>query len=119
METKGFFGRLFDMSFSSFITTSIIKVLYVLGLIVIGLTALGFVIAAFADSAGAGIFVLLIAAPLLSLLWVIYVRVILELIIVLFRIMETNKEQVELLRAQAPPTSPPPPAEPPPAPAAG
>ena len=99
-----------------------------LALIVIGLTALFFVIAAFANSAGAGIVTLLIIAPLLSLLYVIYTRVILELIIVVFRIAENTHEMVELTRAQvspaavtaAAPTTPlpsvaPPPAAPPPA----
>ena len=109
---KGFLGSLFDVSFSSLITTKVIKVIYVLSMIVIGLTALAFVAAAFSESAGAGVFTLVILAPLAALLYLIYVRVILEVIICIFRIMETNKELVSLQRAAAGPGTPPPPAPP-------
>lgn len=116
---KGFFGSLFDVSFSSLITTKVIKVLYVLSIIVIGLGALALVVSAFADSVAAGIVVLVIAAPLGALLYLIYARVLLEIVIVIFRIMETNIELVALQRASAGPSAPPPPtppaSEPPPA----
>ena len=134
MEEKGFFGSLFDISFSSFITTKIIKVLYVLSLIVIGLFALGLVISAFADSAALGIVVLVIVAPLGALLYAIYTRVVLEVLIAIFRIMESNFELVRLQRSALagaapplptsapgpaftpPPTDPLPPSTPPPPP---
>jgi hypothetical protein len=125
LEEKGFFGSLFDISFSSFITTKIVKVLYVLSLILIGLFALGFVISAFSQSAALGLVVLLIVAPLGALLYAIYTRVILEVLIAIFRIMESNFELVRLQRSAlasaAPPlptsgpgpsASPPPPAPP-------
>ncbi len=122
VDTKGFFASLFDISFSSLITTRVIKVLYVISLVVIALAALFFIIAAFASSPAAGVVTLLIIAPLFSLLYVIYTRVILEFIIVVFRIAEYTHELVELTRAQAPavavtaaaPTTPLPPAPPPP-----
>ena len=56
---------------------------------------------------------LVIAAPLVSLLYLIYTRVLLEVIIALFRIMEYNAELVTLQRAAtpgAPAASVPPPA---------
>ena len=114
MQERGFFGALFDVSFTSFITTRIIKVLYIITLVLIGLGALAFVIAAFANSIIGGLFTLIIAAPLVALLYVIYTRVILEVLIAVFRIMELNAEQVSLLRQaqglsapQPPPTAPP------------
>ena len=120
---KSFFGALFDVSFSSLITTRVIKVIYILSMILIGLTALVFVFAAFTDSVAAGLVTLLVFAPLAALVYLIYTRVILEVIICLFRIMETN---VELVGAPArrdrpghaaappePPPAAPPPAEPP------
>ena len=97
---KGFFGSLFDISFSSLITTRIIKVLYVLALIVIGLFSLFFIIGAFTNSAGAGILTLVILAPLGALVYTVYTRVILEFIIVVFRIAEYNGELVALARQQ-------------------
>jgi Domain of unknown function (DUF4282) len=103
MDTKGFFASLFDISFSSLITTKVIKVLYVISLIVIGLFALFFIIGAFTVSAGLGVLTLVILAPLGALLYAVYTRVILEFIIVVFRIAEYNRELVELTRAQVSP----------------
>ena len=111
---KGFFASLFDVSFSSLITTKVIKVLYVLSMVLIGLMALVIVASAFTQSVGAGVFTLLILAPLAALLYLIYVRVILEVIICVFRIMETNVELVGLQRAATGQPTPPPP--PPPGP---
>jgi len=110
MGDQGFLGSLFDISFSSLITTKVIKVLYVLSMVIIGLFALVVVVAAFSNSVAGGIVVLLIVAPLAGLLYLIYVRVLLELVIVIFRIMETNVELVSLQRAQvAGGVAPPPP----------
>ena len=125
MPQKGFFGSLFDFSFTSFVTTKIVKFLYVLTVVLLGLGALVFVIASFSSSAAAGLFMLFIGAPLAFLLYVIYTRVLLELFIAIFRIMETNTELVALQRqalaavpgpptaatspmTSAPPTPPPP-----------
>jgi hypothetical protein len=127
MGEQGFLASLFDISFSSLVTTRVIKVLYLLSMIIIGLFALFFVVAAFSNSVASGIVVLLIIAPLAGLLYLIYVRVLLELVIVIFRIWETNVELVSLQRGQAaggsapppPPSSPPPPAPPSPGPVAG
>jgi outer membrane biosynthesis protein TonB len=122
MPEQGFLTSLFDVEFKSLITTKVIKVLYILSMILIGLGALAFVVAAFANSVAGGLIVLIIVAPLVSLLYLIYVRVLLEIVIAVFRIMETNTELVALQRAgggggpapaPAPPTSPPPPPAPP------
>jgi hypothetical protein len=112
---KGFFASLFDISFSSLITTRIIKAIYVIILVVLSLVALLALITGIARG-GASIIATVILVPLGFLLYTIFARVYLEIVIVLFRIMETNQELVELTRAQggAPPTapmsSPPPPA---------
>lgn len=96
---RGFFASLFDISFTSFITTKIIKVLYVLALIGIALTALAFVIIAFKESTGAGIAVLFVVAPLSGLIYAIYTRVFLEFVIQVFRIAELMRDQNTLQRA--------------------
>ena len=111
MPDKGFFGSLFDLTFASFITTKIIKVLYVLAIIIAGLIALAYVIFAFAADPVLGLLTLVILAPLGFLLYVIYTRVFLELIMVIFRIMETNTELVQLQRGAAGGGPPPPPPE--------
>jgi hypothetical protein len=96
---RGFFSSLFDISFTSFVTTKIIKVLYVLALIGIGLTMLLFIVAGFHESAAVGLLVLLIGAPLGGLLYTIYTRVFLEFIVQVFRITELLRDQTELQRA--------------------
>jgi hypothetical protein len=98
--SKGFFASLFDTSFSSLITTRVVKVLYVLTLIVIGLVAVAFILSAFAQSAGAGVLTLLILAPLGALFYAVYARVILELFIAIHRLVEYNGELVSLTRQQ-------------------
>ena len=126
MPEQGFLASLFDVEFKSLITTKVIKVLYILSMIVIGLAALAFVGAAFANSVAGGLIVLLIVAPLMALLYLIYVRVLLEIVIAVFRIMETNTELVALQRGSggggpgvAAPSPPPPPPATPPQPQAG
>jgi hypothetical protein len=90
-QPQGFFGSLFDLSFSSFVTTKIIKVLYVLGIIMAGLSSLAVFISAARNGVPAAI-VGLIFAPLVFLLGVLYSRVMLEIIIVVFRIAENTGE---------------------------
>lgn len=85
MNSRGFLSSLFDLSFTSLVTTKVIKLIYVLSMIAIGLVALGFVVGAFAQSAGLGVVTLLVLAPLVSLFYLIYVRVFLEVVIALFR----------------------------------
>jgi Domain of unknown function (DUF4282) len=94
LTQRGFLSSLFDLSFTSLITTKIIKVLYVLSIVLIGLTALVFVIAAFHRSSTTGLLVLVIVAPIVSLFYLTYTRVVLELVIALFRIMENTSEMV-------------------------
>jgi uncharacterized protein DUF4282 len=114
MPEQGFLASLFDVSFKSLITTRVIKVIYVLSMVLIGLGALISVAAAFSNSAAAGLITLIVLAPLVSLLYLIYLRVVLEIVIAIFRIMETNVELVALQRGGAAPASTPPAYTPPP-----
>jgi len=125
MQEKSFFASLFDVDFQSFITPRIVKVLYVLTMVVFGLAALVYVVWAFTESIVFGLLMLVIIAPLMFLLYLIYTRVVLELFLAIFRIMESNFELVALQRQALagggpppPPASPPPtyPSSPPPAP---
>jgi uncharacterized membrane protein len=95
----GFFRSLFDISFTRFITTRIIKFVYVVTLAVVALIALIFVIGAFRQSAGLGIAMLFVGAPLASLFYVVYARLVLEFIVQVFRITELLRDQNELQRA--------------------
>jgi hypothetical protein len=88
VSAKGFVGSLFDFGFTSFVTPKVVKVLYVLIMVVLGLSGLGFAASAFAVNTGAGIFVLIIVAPLFFFVFLALYRIALELFVVIFRIAE-------------------------------
>ena len=102
-EEKGFLGSLMDLSFTSFITTKLIKVLYILSMVLIGLYALVIIGLGFSISPFVGFIFIITVAPLFVLFALIYTRVILELIIVLFRIAENTAEMASQGRNNAPP----------------
>ena len=87
-DGRGFLSALFDFSFTSFVTTKIIKVLYVLILVLASITALIYTIVAFRLSAGFGILTLVIGDPLFIIIVMAFWRLILEAFIVMFRIAE-------------------------------
>jgi Domain of unknown function (DUF4282) len=93
MEANGFFAALFDYSFSSFVTPRLIKILYVLATILISLWTLFLVLAGFKGSSGLGVVMLVIVAPLFFVISMIWARVVLELVIVFFRI-NTNVQDI-------------------------
>ena len=92
---RGFFARLFDFSFESFITPTIIRILFIIYIVAVGLGALIAVIAAFTQSTLYGILTLLVLAPIGAFLYILMGRVWLEIIIILFRIHD-NTEQMAL-----------------------
>ncbi len=94
METKGFVGMLFDLSFSEFVTTRVIKVVYVIGIVLSGIYALGFIVAGFSQGTAVGI-ILLLLSPLVFLLGVLWTRIWCELIMVFFRIAENTTRMAE------------------------
>jgi hypothetical protein len=94
-DSKGFLNALFDFSFTSFVTTKIIKVVYVLILILTVLYALAFTIWAFKLNAGTGLFVLIIGDPLFILIVMAFWRLVLESFIVVFRIAEDTRAMRE------------------------
>jgi glycerol-3-phosphate acyltransferase PlsY len=104
MEDKGFLGALFDLSFSEFVTTKLVKILYILLLI---LVAIGLVIGLITSvislfSRGGFLAGLmgLIFTPIGALIWVIMARVWMEIIIVVFRIAENTSDLVQMKRQQ-------------------
>lgn len=97
---KGLFMReatslrpLLDFSFGQFASPKIITYLYGLSILSGGLTALFFIIVGFKASRLFGMFTLFIGAPLIFLLTVIYSRVLLEMILVIFRIADHMAER--------------------------
>lgn len=86
-QQDGFFGSLFDFTFSEFITTRLIRVIYVLGLIVVGIGTLAILSEGFDLGFLTGMLSVVLAA-LVFLLGAMYLRVVLEIMIVVFRIAE-------------------------------
>ena len=94
LEKEGFLSALFDFSFESFITRKLISVLYVLAIAGGAVAALLFGLSGFSHSIPAGIGALVLNA-LFFILYVMYTRVVLEIIIVIFRIAENTGELVK------------------------
>jgi Domain of unknown function (DUF4282)/Protein of unknown function (DUF2510) len=85
---KGFFASLFDIHFSSLIIARIIKVVYVIAIILVGLEAIGGLITALASKRVSVIILAIIFVPIVSLFSLIWIRILLELVIIIFRIGE-------------------------------
>jgi hypothetical protein len=99
-----FLRALFDFSFRQFISPRIMKFLYVLSMIFAALLSLSLVIVGFESSMWIGILALLIGAPLLFLFMVISNRVVLELILIIYR-MADNMENIRLVDIEEKPES--------------
>jgi hypothetical protein len=95
MPTKGFFRSLFDFSFTSMVTTKVIKVTYVISLVIIVLAVLGGTAAAVKLSPA-----LVVLAPMAAFALAVGVRMALEAVAALFRLVDTNAELVWLKRQE-------------------
>jgi len=91
-QARGFLASLFDLSFTSFVASKLIKVLYVIAIAVTAVVALSFALAGFSKDVASGLLMLIIVTPLVFLAGVIYARVVLEIIIVVFRMAEHLEE---------------------------
>jgi len=94
MQNKGSIGMLFDLSFTEFITTRIIKVLFIIGVAFAAIWAFVLIVGGFSAGAGMGV-LFLILSPIVFLLLVLGARIWCELIIVVFRIAENTSRLVE------------------------
>ncbi|MGB3977199.1 MAG: DUF4282 domain-containing protein [bacterium] len=94
MVNQGPLQVLFDFSFSEFITTRIIKILFIIGILISAIGSIGFIVMGFSSSVLMGI-VFLLLSPIVFLLYVLLARVWCEMIIVLFKIAENTSRMVE------------------------
>ena len=91
---NGFFGTLFDFSFSQFVTSQLVSILYLLFLVFVGLgllIALGSGVLKLFHGDFLGALFAIIFSPLVAIIAVVIGRVYLELIIVIFKIAENTK----------------------------
>jgi uncharacterized membrane protein len=94
---RGFFAKLFDLSFSEFIAVQIAGVLYGVGIVIIGLGCLAAIFAGLSRGVGPGL-VTLVIVPVLFLLYVIFFRIALESFIAAIRTAENTSRIAEYLR---------------------
>ena len=87
-DQKGFLASLFDVSFSSFVTPTIIKVVYILVMILAGLGFLGVAFSGFTISLAFGLITLIIIAPLGFFVELALWRIMLEIFMVIFRMSD-------------------------------
>ncbi|GLU48101.1 DUF4282 domain-containing protein [Nocardiopsis ansamitocini] len=90
---KGFFGALFDFGFTTYVTSKVIKVLYVIGLVLVTIATLSFVVSSFSMMGRGGFdtffgILMLLFSPVLALLYLILLRIWMELLIVVFQIAD-------------------------------
>jgi uncharacterized membrane protein len=90
----GFFESLRDTRFNSLITPKLIRFLYIVSAVVLAIGAIVFVISGFAHSAGTGV-ITLIVAPIIAFIYLILVRLYLELIVVAFKIRDAAERVAE------------------------
>lgn len=113
---KGFFRSLFDLSFRHFVTGRVVSFLYVVSLIFVSPGALFsagyfsvllgvFLSTVYSQALGwvAGIALFLLLAPILLFVSVVYVRVLLEIVTVLFRIAENTATLADRVAPDAQP----------------
>jgi hypothetical protein len=93
VKKVNFLRPLFDFSFEQLVTQKIITSLYGLSILGGGLIALFLIIIGFKASRLFGMVTLFIVAPLIFLLTVIYSRVFLEMILVIFRMSDHMAER--------------------------
>lgn len=98
MDTGSFFGKLFDFSFREFIALKIVKYIYIGGAILTALIAMGMIIKGFKYlqyDIGQG-FGEILMAPVMFFFSVLFLRLLLEAIVALFRVAENTSRLVEL-----------------------
>ncbi len=112
-EKKSFCKCLFDLSFTEFLTLKIIKVLYLVGIGIASLTGLVILVDAFGNKLAGGLLQAVCAIVVTGLI-IVCVRIVLELVITLFRIEENTRKEKPAAEQDAPaPTAEPEDNEPP------
>ena len=98
MDNKSFISSLFDFSFSSYVTPKFIKFLFIVGVILTAIATILLIVFGFMSHIAVGV-VLLIFSPIIYFLYVLAVRIYLELIIVIFRL---QSDVAEILKNKKP-----------------
>jgi len=96
----GFFSSLFDLNFSRVVTTRVVKWLYLIVIVLVVLGLIGYIATAIISGSVVAIIIAVIVGPLVALLYIILARIVFEVLVAIFRILETNREIAFLERQQ-------------------
>ncbi len=102
MEEKGLIGRLFDFSFTEFVTAKVIPVLFGITIVLQAIAVLTMIGGAFKSGFGRGLLTLILS-PVIYLLMVLMARIWCELVIVAFKIAENTRVLAAAAKASAAP----------------
>lgn len=86
-QRKNTFAALFDITFSTFVTPSLIKVVYVLVMVVLAFVWLAWIITGFSENAGLGLVALILGGVVL-LIYLAFARMTLEFFYAVVRMSE-------------------------------
>jgi hypothetical protein len=100
MENKptNFFQDLFDFSFKRLITTKIIPVVFAICMFLVVVAIIFMIVTSFMSSVVTGVIMLLLS-PVIFAIEIIWIRMLLEMIIVLFSIKDELKEIKEMKKS--------------------
>jgi hypothetical protein len=101
VQPRGFFGSLFDFSFSSFVAVKVVGVLYAIGVFFAGVFSIFIAFSGFSKSFVLGIVTILLA-PIVFLLYVTGIRVGLEGLVASIRTAENTGRIAENTRPSTP-----------------
>ncbi len=93
-------GALLDFSFSRFLTPSLVKIIYALVFVLMGIGWLIMVVSGFSQGGFKGGLMALIFGTLVMFVYLLMMRVSLELMIVIFRLGDDTKRLVALEEAK-------------------
>ncbi len=88
VDAKGFLASLYDFKFDHFVTPKLIRFFYAFFVIVLSAGAVIFLIGSLASGKAAGIVAAIIVIPIFYLVYLIFLRMYMELIAALFRIAD-------------------------------
>lgn len=98
VEAKGFFGALFDFSFTSFVTVKFAKIIYIILIALVALGWLAYVFTGFAFEPGLGLAALLLGwIP--GFICLVLVRVMIEFYIAMVRTSQNTAATVAEIQA--------------------
>lgn len=97
MDRKGFIGSLFDFSFSSFVTPKVIGIVYGIGIFLTTLGIFGIIIGGFSQGFFKGLFSLILS-PLIGLVWLLFIRIVLEGLIAGIKTADNTSKMTEYIK---------------------